>query len=197
MITAAGADRVVTLDLHAGQIQGFFDIPVDNLKGMPIIAEYLLQKNLEDLIVISPDVGGVVRSRELADRLNCQIAIVDKRRPKPNVAEVMNIIGEVEGKTAVIIDDMIDTGGTIVNAAKALIEKGAKEVYACCSHAVFSDPAAEILQASPLKEVIITDSIHLPVEKQIPKLTQLSVAPLFAEAIRRIFEEKPVSKLFD
>ena len=197
LITAAGADRVVTLDLHAGQIQGFFDIRVDNLKGMPIIAEYLLQKNLEDLIVISPDVGGVVRSRELADRLNCQIAIVDKRRPKPNVAEVMNIIGEVEGKTAVIIDDMIDTGGTIVNAAKALIEKGAKEVYACCSHAVFSDPAAEILQASPLKEVIITDSIHLPVEKQIPKLTQLSVAPLFAEAIRRIFEEKPVSKLFD
>ena len=197
LIMAAGADRVVTLDLHAGQIQGFFDIPVDNLKGMPIIAEYLLQKRLEDVIVISPDVGGVVRSRELADRLNCQIAIVDKRRPRPNVAEVMNIIGEVEGKTAVIIDDMIDTGGTIVNAAKALIEKGAKEVYACCSHAVFSDPAAEILQASPLKEVVITDSIHLPVEKQIPKLTQLSVAPLFAEAIRRIFEELPVSKLFD
>lgn len=197
LIMAAGADRVVTLDLHAGQIQGFFDIPVDNLKGMPIIAEYLLQKKLEDVIVISPDVGGVVRSRELADRLNCQIAIVDKRRPRPNVAEVMNIIGEVEGKTAVIIDDMIDTGGTIVNAAKALIEKGAKEVYACCSHAVFSDPAAEILQASPLKEVVITDSIHLPVEKQIPKLTQLSVAPLFAEAIRRIFEELPVSKLFD
>lgn len=197
LLTASGADRVVTLDLHAGQIQGFFDIPVDNLKGMPIIADYLLQKNLEDLIVVSPDVGGVVRSREMADRLDCQLAIVDKRRPRPNVAEVMNIIGEVDGKTCVLIDDMIDTGGTIVNAAKALIEKGAKEVYACCTHAVFSDPAAEILQDSPVKELIVTDSIHLPVEKQIPKLTLLSVAPLFAEAIRRIFEEIPVSKLFD
>lgn len=197
LITASGADRVVTLDLHAGQIQGFFDIPVDNLKGMPIIAEYLLQKKLEDILVVSPDVGGVVRARELADRLNCQIAIVDKRRPRPNVAEVMNIIGEVEGKTAVLIDDMIDTGGTIVNAAKALLEKGAKEVYAASTHAVFSDPAAEILQGSPFKEIIVTDSIHLPVEKQIPKLTLLSVAPLFAEAIRRIFEEIPVSKLFD
>lgn len=197
LLAAAGADRVVTLDLHAGQIQGFFDIPVDNLKAMPIIADYLLKKGLDDVIVVSPDVGGVVRSRELADRLNCQLAIVDKRRPRPNVAEIMNIIGEVEGKTAVMLDDMIDTGGTIVNATKALLEKGAKEVYACCSHAVFSDPASEILQNSPLKEVIITDSIHLPADKQIPKLTQLSVAPLFAEAIRRIFEEIPVSYLFD
>lgn len=197
LLTAAGADRVVTLDLHAGQIQGFFDIPVDNLKGMPIIADYLLQKKLENVLVVSPDIGGVVRSRELADRLDCQLAIVDKRRPRPNVAEVMNIIGKVDGKTCVMIDDMIDTGGTIVNAAKALIDKGAKEVYACCTHAVFSDPAAEILQESPIKELIVTDSIHLPVEKQIPKLTLLSVAPLFAEAIRRIFEEIPVSKLFD
>ncbi|HHT43797.1 MAG TPA: ribose-phosphate pyrophosphokinase [Firmicutes bacterium] len=197
LITAAGADRVVTLDLHAGQIQGFFDIPVDNLKGIPIITEYLLKKKLENVIVVSPDVGGVVRARELADRLNCQIAIVDKRRPRPNFAEVMNIIGEVSGKTAILVDDMIDTGGTIVNAAKALIEKGAVEVYACCSHAVFSHPAVEILQDSPLKEIVVTDSIHLPPEKQIPKLTVLSVAPLFAEAIRRIFEERPVSKLFD
>lgn len=197
VLTAAGADRIVTLDLHAGQIQGFFDIPVDNLKGMPIIAEYLVQKRLKDIIVVSPDVGGVVRSRELADRLNCQLAIVDKRRPAPNMAEVMNLIGEVEGKTAVLIDDMIDTGGTIVNAANALINKGAKEVYACCSHAVFSDPAVEIMQASPLKEIVVTDSIHLPVEKQIPKLTVLSIAPLVAEAIRRIFEEIPVSMLFD
>lgn len=197
LLTAAGADRVVTLDLHAGQIQGFFDIPVDNLKGMPIIADYLLQKKLENVLVVSPDIGGVVRSRELADRLDCQLAIVDKRRPRPNVAEVMNIIGEVDGKTCVMIDDMIDTGGTIVNAAKALIDKGAKEVYACCTHAVFSEPAAEILQDSPIKELIVTDSIHLPIEKQIPKLTLLSVAPLFAEAIRRIFEEIPVSKLFD
>lgn len=197
LVAAAGADRVVTLDLHAGQIQGFFDIPVDNLKAMPIIAEYLLKKKLEDIIVVSPDVGGVVRSRELADRLNCQLAIVDKRRPRPNVAEIMNIIGEVEGKTAVMLDDMIDTGGTIVNAAKALLAKGAKDVYACCSHAVFSDPAVEILRGSPLKEVIITDSIHLPADRHFPQLTQLSVAPLFAEAIRRIFEEIPVSYLFD
>lgn len=197
LLTAAGADRVVTLDLHAGQIQGFFDIPVDNLKGLPIICDYLMKKKLENVVVVSPDVGGVVRARELADRLNCQIAIVDKRRPKPNLAEVMNIIGEVAGKTAILIDDMIDTGGTIVNAAYALIEKGATDVYACCTHAVFSDPAAQILQDSPLKEVVVTDSIHLPVEKQIPKLTVLSVAPLFAEAIRRIFEERPVSKLFD
>lgn len=197
VITAAGADRVVTLDLHAGQIQGFWDIPVDNLRGMPIMAEYLLQKQLEDLIVVSPDVGGVVRSRELADRLHCQLAIVDKRRPAPNMAEVMNIIGEVEGKTAVLIDDMIDTGGTIVNAAKALLAKGAVAVYACGTHAVFSDPAMDILQSSPLKEIIVTDSIHLPAEKQIPKLTVLTVAPLLAEAIRRIFEELPVSMLFD
>ncbi len=197
LITAAGADRVVTLDLHAGQIQGFFDIPVDNLRGIPIIHKYLMQKDLDDVIVVSPDVGGVVRSRELADRLECSIAIVDKRRPRPNVAEVMNIIGDVEGKTAIMIDDLIDTGGTIVNAAEALIERGAKEVYACSSHAVFSDPAVELLQNSPLKEVIVTDSIHLPAEKQIPKLTVLSVAPLFAEAIRRIFEELSVSYLFD
>lgn len=197
LITAAGADRVVTLDLHAGQIQGFFDIPVDNLKAIPIITEYLKGKNLQDVLVVSPDVGGVVRARDLADRLNCQIAIVDKRRPRPNMAEVMNIIGEVKGKTAILLDDIIDTGGTIVNAANALMEKGAVEVYACCTHAVFSHPAPEILQASPLKEIVVTDSIHLSPEKLIPKLTVLSVAPLFAEAIRRIFDERPVSKLFD
>lgn len=197
VLMAAGADRCVTLDLHAGQIQGFFDIPVDNLKGMPIIAEYLLQKRLKDIIVVSPDVGGVVRSREFAARLHCQLAIVDKRRPAPNMAQVMNLIGDVEGKTAILIDDMIDTGGTIVNAANALLAKGATAVYACCTHAVFSDPAVDILQSSPLKEVIVTDSIYLPAEKQIPKLTVLSVAPLLAEAIRRIYEEIPVSQLFD
>ena len=197
LLTAAGADRVVTMDLHAGQIQGFFDIPVDNLRALPIITEYLLTKNLENVIVVSPDVGGVVRARELADRLNCQIAIVDKRRPQPNVAEVMNIVGNVEGKTAIIIDDLIDTGGTIVKASEALIKQGAKEVYACCTHPVFSGNAPEILQASPIKEIVVTNTIHLSIEKRIPKLTQLSVAPLFAEAIRRIYEELPVSKLFD
>lgn len=196
LLVAAGADRMLTIDLHAGQIQGFFDIPVDNLTGMPIIAEYLLEKKLDDILVISPDVGGVVRSRELADRLHCPIAIVDKHRPTPNVAEVMNIIGDVEGKTCVIIDDMIDTGGTIVNAAKAIMAQGAKEVYAAATHAVFSEPAAKILQESPIKEVIVSDSIHLPAGKQIPKLTRLSIASLLAEAIRRIFEELSVSKLF-
>lgn len=197
LITAAGADRLVTMDLHAGQIQGFFDIPVDNLKGLPIIADYLKQKNLADKIVVSPDVGGVVRAREMADRLNCGLAIVDKRRPRPNVSEVMNIIGNVEGKTAILIDDMIDTGGTIAKASEALIKSGAKEVYACCTHPVFSDPAAEILGNSSLKEVVVTNTIHLPDEKRFPKLTELSVAPLFAQAISRIFEELPVSKLFD
>ncbi len=197
LITAAGADRVVTMDLHAGQIQGFFDIPVDNLRAFPIIADYLLSKNFADKIVVSPDVGGVARAREMADRLNCQLAIVDKRRPKPNVSEVMNIIGSVEGKTAILVDDMIDTGGTIVKAADALLKDGAVEVYACCTHPVFSDPAAEILQDSCIKEVVVTDTIFLQEEKRIPKLTRLSVAPLFAEAIMRIFEELPVSRLFD
>ena len=185
LITAAGADRVVTLDLHAGQIQGFFDIPVDNLKGIPIITEYLLKKKLENVIVVSPDVGGVVRARELADRLNCQIAIVDKRRPRPNFAEVMNIIGEVSGKTAILVDDMIDTGGTIVNAAKALIEKGAVEARLLQPRCILAS-RCEILQDSPLKEIVVTDSIHLPPEKRDPQITVLSVAPLFAEAIRRI-----------
>jgi ribose-phosphate pyrophosphokinase len=198
LLTAAGADRVVTMDLHAAQIQGFFDIPVDNLKGLPIIAEHLKQRNLGDsVVVVSPDVGGVTRARELADRLNCQIAIVDKRRPRPNVAEVMNIVGNVEGMTAILIDDIIDTGGTMVNAAIALLEKGAKEVYACCMHPVFSGNAAQILQDSPIKKVIATNSIHLPEEKRIPKLVQLSIAPLFAKAISYIFDELPVSRLFD
>lgn len=197
LLTAAGADRVLTMDLHAGQIQGFFDIPVDNLKALPIIGDYILSKRLADPIVVSPDVGGVARARELADRLSCQLAIVDKRRPMPNVSEVMNLIGKVEGKSCILYDDMIDTGGTVVQAAEALLKHGAKEVYACCSHPVFSGNAAEKLQNSPLKEVVVTDSISLAQEKIIPKLSILSVAPLFAEAISRIFEELPVSKLFD
>lgn len=197
LLSAAGADRVLTMDLHAGQIQGFFDIPVDNLKALPIIGDYILSKKLVDPIVVSPDVGGVARARELADRLSCQLAIVDKRRPMPNVSEVMNLIGNVEDKSCILYDDMIDTGGTIVQAAEALLKNGAKEVYACCSHPVFSDNAAERLQNSPLKEVVVTDTIDLEQEKLIPKLTILSVAPLFAEAISRIFEELPVSKLFD
>jgi len=197
LLTAAGANRVLTMDLHADQIQGFFDIPVDNLRAIPIIERYLKEKNLSDLAVVSPDVGGVVRARELANRLNCPMAIVDKRRPAANVSEVMNIIGSVEGMTCVLFDDIIDTGGTMVNGAESLIEHGAKEVYACCSHAVFSDRAAEILQASPLKEVIVTNSIDINEENIFPKLNVLSVASLFADAITRIYKQQPVSKLFD
>ncbi len=197
ILTAAGADRIVTMDLHAGQIQGFFDIPVDNLKALPIIADYLSAKKFDDKIVVSPDVGGVARAREMADRLDCQLAIVDKRRPHPNMSEVMNIIGNVEGKTAIMVDDMIDTGGTIVKAADALKRNGAAEVYACCTHPVFSDPATEILQDSCIKEVVVTDSISLPPSRRMNKLTRLSVADLFAQAIQRIFEELPVSRLFD
>lgn len=197
ILTAAGADRIVTMDLHAGQIQGFFDIPVDNLKALPIIADYLSAKKFDDKIVVSPDVGGVARAREMADRLDCQLAIVDKRRPHPNMSEVMNIIGNVEGKTAIMVDDMIDTGGTIVKAADALMRNGAAEVYACCTHPVFSDPATEILQDSCIKEVVVTDSISLPPSRRMNKLTRLSVADLFAQAIQRIFEELPVSRLFD
>ncbi|NLY51355.1 MAG: ribose-phosphate pyrophosphokinase [Firmicutes bacterium] len=197
LLTAAGADRVLTMDLHAGQIQGFFDIPVDNLRAMPILANYFLEKQLEDIVVVSPDVGGVSRAREFANRLNCGLAIVDKRRPEPNKAEAVNVIGDIEGKTAIIVDDIIDTAGSMVEAVRVLIDRGAKEVYACCSHPVLSPPATERLAASPVKEVVVTNSIPVPPEKQLDKIKVLSVAPLFGEAIRRIFEELPVSKLFD
>ncbi|NLA59066.1 MAG: ribose-phosphate pyrophosphokinase [Firmicutes bacterium] len=197
LLTAAGADRVLTMDLHAGQIQGFFDIPVDNLRAMPILANYFREKQLEDIVVVSPDVGGVSRAREFANRLNCGLAIVDKRRPEPNKAEAVNVIGDIEGKTAIIVDDIIDTAGSMVEAVRVLIDRGAREVYACCSHPVLSPPATERLAASPVKEVVVTDSIPLSPEKQLDKIKVLSVAPLFGEAIRRIFEELPVSKLFD
>lgn len=197
LITAAGADRVLTMDLHAGQIQGFFDIPSDNLRAMPILADYFRSKKFDDVVVVSPDVGGVSRARAFAHHLDCGLAIVDKRRPEPNVAEVMNVIGDIAGKTAILIDDMIDTAGTITASAHALMERGAKEVYACCTHAVLSDPAVERIAASPLKEVVVTNTIPLPPHKRIDKIKVLSVAPLFSEAIRRIFEELSVSKLFD
>jgi len=196
LLTAAGADRVLTMDLHAGQIQGFFDIPVDNLRALPILTQYFHDKGLENIVVVSPDVGGVTRARAMSERLKAPLAIIDKRRPEANVSQVMNVIGDVTGRTAIMIDDIIDTGGTIVNGAEALIGAGAKEVYACCSHAVFSHPAVEKLQNSPLSEVITTNSIPLPPEKHLSKIKPLSVAPLFAEAIRRIVDEVSVSKLF-
>lgn len=197
IMQTAGATRVLALDLHAPQIQGFFDIPIDHLVGVPILSDYFEKKNLEDIVVVSPDHGGVVRARRMADRLKAPIAIIDKRRPRPNVAEVMNIIGEIKGKTAIIIDDIIDTAGTLTLAANALREKGAVEVYAACSHPVLSGPAIERIQNSQIKELVVTNSIPLPKEKQIENITQLSVAPLFGEAIIRIHEQQSVSILFD
>ena len=200
LLTEAGADRVLTMDLHAAQIQGFFDIPVDHLLGGPILAPYFLEKfkdSLEDTVVVSPDFGSVTRARNFAQKLNVPIAIIDKRRPKPNVSEVMNIIGEVKDKRVILVDDMIDTAGTICQAAHALVEKGgAKEVYACCTHPVLSGPAIERLEASPIKELVCLNTIELPEDKIMKKTKILSVAPMFAEAIGRIYEDVSVSPLF-
>lgn len=197
LITVSGIDRVVTVDLHAGQIQGFFDIPVDHLAAAPIIADYILSKELEDVVVVSPDLGGVTRARSLADRLGTPIAIIEKRRPKPGEAQVMSLIGDIEGKTCVIIDDIVDTAGSLCEGAKALMDKGAKAVYACCTHGVLSDPAVKRVEESPLEELIITNTIPLPVEKESPKIKCLSMAAPIGEVISRIYMQKSVSKLFD
>jgi ribose-phosphate pyrophosphokinase len=197
LITAAGATRVLTVDLHAGQIQGFFDIPVDNLFALPVIVDYFKKKDLKDLVVVSPDAGGVERARAFAKRLGGTLAIVDKRRTAPNVAEVMNIIGEVEGRDALILDDMIDTGGTLIQAARAIRAKGARRVLASASHAVFSGKAIERLQDPALEEVVVTNTIPLAPEfLALEKVTVLSVAELLGEAIRRIHEDSSVSSLF-
>ncbi|MGL4523848.1 MAG: ribose-phosphate diphosphokinase [Bacilli bacterium] len=197
LLETAGAHRVITLDLHAPQIQGFFDIPIDHLMGVPILGDYFEKKNFSDVVIVSPDHGGVTRARKLADRLKAPIAIIDKRRPRPNVSEVMNIVGNVEGKTCILIDDIIDTAGTITLAANALIESGAKDVYACCTHPVLSGPAIERIDQSKIKELVITNSIQLPEEKRIAKIKELSVAPLLSEAIVRVYEDLSVSTLFD
>ncbi len=198
MIERAGATRIIALDLHAAQIQGFFDIPLDHLMGAPLLADHFIERGLnENAVVVSPDHGGVTRARKLAEFLKAPIAIIDKRRPRANVAEVMNIIGEVKGKRCIMIDDMIDTAGTITLGAQALIDAGATEVYASCTHPVLSGPAIERIQNSPIKELIVTDSIQLPEEKKIDKITSISVGPLIGEAIRLIHEDKPVSPLFN
>ncbi|GAB3054548.1 ribose-phosphate diphosphokinase [Virgibacillus ainsalahensis] len=197
LLETAGATRMITLDLHAPQIQGFFDVPIDHLQGVPILSDYFEAKSLEDIIIVSPDHGGVTRARKMADRLKAPIGIIDKRRPRPNVSEVMNIIGNIEGKTAILIDDIIDTAGTITLAADALIEQGAKEVYACCTHPVLSGPAVERINNSQIKELVITDSIPLSEGKQVDKIKELSVAPLIGEAIIRVHELQSVSILFD
>ncbi|MET3700061.1 ribose-phosphate pyrophosphokinase [Bacillus oleivorans] len=197
LLETAGATRVIALDLHAPQIQGFFDIPIDHLMGVPIISEYFKGKEWNDeVVVVSPDHGGVTRARKMAELLKAPIAIIDKRRPRPNVAEVMNIVGNIDGKIAIIIDDIIDTAGTITLAANALIENGAKEVYACCSHPVLSGPAIERIENSKIKELVVTNTIELPEEKKIDKVVQLSVAPLIGEAIIRVYEKQSVSTLF-
>ncbi|MCI0182617.1 Ribose-phosphate pyrophosphokinase [Acidibacillus sp. S0AB] len=197
LIQTAGVSRVICMDLHAGQIQGFFNVPLDHLFGMPILASYFIKKNLHDVVVVSPDLGGVTRARQFAERLGATIAIIDKRRPEPNVAEVMNIIGDIEGRTAILIDDMIDTAGTITLGAEALLERGAKEVYACCTHPVLSSPAIERLAQSPIKEVVVTNTIALKDEQKIDKLVVLSVAKIMAEAILRVNEMRSISELFD
>ncbi|HPF43484.1 MAG TPA: ribose-phosphate pyrophosphokinase [Syntrophomonadaceae bacterium] len=197
LLVEAGAERVVAIDLHAYQIQGFFDIPVDHLLGVPTLAEYLKSKVGDDPVVLSPDVGGVTRARDLAAKIGASLAIIDKRRPAPNVSEVMNVIGDVEGKTVIIVDDIVDTAGTLVSAANVMLEKGAKEVYGCCTHPVFSGPALERLEASPLKEMVITNTIPHIAAQNIPKIKVLSVAPLIGEAILRIHEDLSVSKLFE
>ena len=199
LLQVAGADRIIALDLHALQIQGFFDIPVDHLMAAPIIANYFKKKipDMEDVVVVSPDHGGVTRARKLADALNTPIAIIDKRRPKPNVAEVMNIVGNIEGKTCILIDDIIDTAGTITLGAKALKDRGAKEVYASCSHAVLSGQALERIENSPIKELVYANTIHIPEEKKLDKMVPLCVGDLIAKAIYIIHHNEPVSVLFE
>ena len=202
LITEAGADRVLTMDLHAAQIQGFFDIPVDNLFGAPILANYYLDrlgKGNEEFVVVSPDVGSVARARTFAQKLELGLAIVDKRRPKPNSSEVMNIIGDVENKHVILLDDMVDTAGSLCHAADALAKiGGAKDIYACASHGVLSGPALDRINASPIDELVLLDTVPArPDSASCPKIKYLSVAPIFAEAIERIYEEVSISSLFD
>ncbi len=201
LITTAGADRVLTMDLHAPQIQGFFDVPTDNLLGVSVLAKSIKEMDFaksDNLVVVSPDVGSVSRARQMAQKLGCGLAIVDKRRPKPNVMEVMNIIGDVKDKVCLVVDDMIDTAGTITQGAKALVDVGgAKEVYACCTHAVLSGPAKERLDASPIKKLFMLDTIALPENMKSDRIETLSVAEIFARSIECIFADMPLSKLYE
>lgn len=198
LIVQAGAQRIVAVDLHANQIQGFYDIPVDHLPGVPTIAEYLKTKTFDaEPVILSPDVGGVTRARDLAAKLGAPLAIVDKRRPEPNVSEIMNVIGDVKNKSVVIIDDIVDTAGTVCTAAEVMMEKGAREVFACCTHPVFSGKAIERMSKAPLREIVVTNTIPLEEHKKLDNIKVLSVAPLIGEAILRIHEDLSVSKLFE
>lgn len=197
LMEAAGITRVVTMDLHAAQIQGFFNIPFDHMAGGPLMANYIKEKNLENLVVVSPDLGGVSRARNFAEILNASMAIIDKRRPEPGVAEVMNLIGDVEGKTCIMVDDMVDTAGSLTEGARALKKFGAKAVYACCTHGILTDPALSRINNSDITELVITNTIPLAPEKQSEKIKVLSIAPLLAETILRIYNDWSVSQLFD
>ncbi len=198
ILQAAGASRVLTMDLHSSQLQGFFNIPVDNLMGMPALVKYFRKSGVpDDLTIVSPDTGSVVRSRAMAAKFDAPLAIIDKRRPQANVMEVMNVVGDVADRTCLMLDDMIDTGGTICQGAAALKEHGAKEVIACCTHAVLSGPAIDRLNESCLSKVVVLDTIELPSEKQIDKIEVVSISDLFAEAIERVYTDLPVSKLYD
>ncbi|HPF42858.1 MAG TPA: ribose-phosphate pyrophosphokinase [Bacillota bacterium] len=196
LIQIAGATRVICMDLHAAQLQGFFDIPIDNFRSMPLISKYMKDKNLQDIVVVSPDHGGVTRARTLADVLSAPIAIIDKTRPEPNVAEVMNIIGKVKGKNCILIDDMVDTAGSVSAASKALQEAGAKDIYCCCTHPLLSGNAIKLIMDSPILELVCTDTIELPEEKYFPKLVQLSVCELLGQGIINIIDDQGVSTLF-
>ncbi|MBU0533242.1 MAG: ribose-phosphate pyrophosphokinase [Candidatus Omnitrophica bacterium] len=196
ILTVAGASRVLVIDLHVGQIQGFFDIPVDHLFAAPLMIDYIKRKRLSDLTILSPDTGGVERARAFAKRLEASLAIIDKRRPERNVAELMHIVGDIEGRNVVIVDDMIDTGGTIIQAAETIKKGGAKDVYVCSTHGVFSKDALNNLQKSVLKEIIVTNTIPQNKESEYSKLQILSIAPLLGEAIKRIHNESSVSSLF-
>jgi ribose-phosphate pyrophosphokinase len=196
LLTTAKASRILTIDLHAGQIQGFFDLPVDHLSSVPLIGDHFAAMGLEDLVAISPDHGGILRTRQLAERLHVPIGIIDKRRPAPNVSDVMNIVGDVEGKNVVMVDDLIDTAGTVTQAAKALMERGAVAVYAACTHPILSGPAIDRIKASPIIETVVTDTIPLGERAAEARLKILSVAPLLGEAILRIHQDMSVSKLF-
>ncbi len=197
LITVAGAHRIISMDLHAGQIQGFFNIPVDHLYAAPILLNYINNKNFKDIVIVSPDAGGVERARYYAKKLGCTIAIIDKRRPKPNVSKIMHIIGEVKGKTAIIVDDIIDTAGTLTNAAFALQKEGAKEVYACCSHPVLSGDAIEKINNSPIVEIATTNTIKFKHKENTNKIKVLSVGALIGEAIRRVYHKESLSAIFE
>lgn len=196
LLTVAGATRVISMDLHAAQIQGFYNIPIDNFEALPLFVQYFKDKDLQDIVIVSPDHGGTTRARKFALYFEAPIAIIDKRRPRPNVAEVMKILGDVDGKNVIIVDDIIDTAGTITVAANALKEAGAKDIYVCCSHPVLSDPATERILSSDIKQVVTTNTISLPERKKTSKITQLSIAKILGQGILNIIDGKGVSKLF-